>query len=86
MDYKIINVKEYKNSIKKQCGQVCGRPATVTAVRVSKNSRGSLRMPLRYCVEHAIQAGVIQPKVDGDVLADTELEQLDTFGPAMEVN
>lgn len=49
---RFTKVKAYKRGIGKSCLH-CGRSATVTAIRV----KGRLKMPVRYCHEHADMRG-----------------------------
>lgn len=54
MPRKYINVKVYVKSIGKQCLH-CGRPAMVRAI----DKGTGFRVPVRYCIEHAIEFGAI---------------------------
>lgn len=51
---KFTYVKVHKRSVGKRCMH-CGRPATVTALRVSPRSK--FKLNVRYCQVHAEELG-----------------------------
>ena len=58
MTTKFTHIKHHSRSIGRDCMH-CGRPATVTAVRKQDNK---LKLPVRYCDEHAEIRGVFETR------------------------
>ena len=57
--YRLVNVRTFKRSTGRSCMH-CGRPATVTAVRI--RTQGKNRMEVRYCADHYELAAAVTEK------------------------
>lgn len=55
MNTRFVHVKHHSRSIGKLCMH-CGCPVTVTAIRIQDKK---FRLPVAYCLEHAIARGVV---------------------------
>jgi hypothetical protein len=53
------HIKVYRRSIGRTCLR-CSRSAFVVAIRIELNK---MQFPVRYCMDHAIEVGIIKEKI-----------------------